>query len=127
MFNRTTYIDAGYRSASHVTVTEKRAPTDESVKLLKEMEEKAREKVINSIVVADTSFECKIQKSVDMLSMQDVYFVVYKMNGLKRTVQIRVNQHERLNAVETAQFIRDQVAFDIANEMIGNAIVESMR
>lgn len=126
MFDRT-YIDASVRGSSDKTVIEVRAPTDKSVELLKEMEEAARKKVIDSIVVADTSFQCKIHKAFDALSMQDIYSVVYKMNGLQRNLQIRVEQHEKLGVIETAERIRDQVAHDIATQMIGRAIQESFR
>ena len=52
MFFRNPYEDR-YPQDTTVNVTEKRAPTDESVRLLKEMEEAARNKVIETIVVAD--------------------------------------------------------------------------
>jgi hypothetical protein len=126
MFGRT-YIDNSFRGPSHVTVTENRAPTDKSIELLKEMEKAARKKVIDTIVVADTSFECKIHKTIDAMSLQDVYCVVYKMNGFQRDLQIRVDLHEKLGVIETAERIRDKVAYDIATHMIGRAIQESFR
>ena len=50
---RTTYVDRD------VTVTENRAPTDESVKLLREMEEKARASILDQIVVEDNIVKMK--------------------------------------------------------------------
>lgn len=41
------YIDK--RGPSRVIVTENRAPTDESIKLLKEMEEKVEKKVLSTL------------------------------------------------------------------------------
>jgi hypothetical protein len=120
---RNTYIDNSFRGPS--TIVEKRAPTDESVRLLKEMEEAARRKVEETIVVADTSFQCKIQKIYDAMSIQDVYHVSYSMNGLKQTVQIRVDRHEQLSPTQVACTIRDKVAVDIANVMLTTAFTRS--
>ena len=121
MFNTVhNYVD---RIPSHTSfsVTEKRAPTDQSVALLKEMEEAARKKVIETIVVADTSFECKIHKIYDAMSDQDRYAIHYKMNGLKRDVNVNIDRHKHFTPVEVACIIRDKVAVDIANEMIYTA------
>lgn len=120
---RNTYIDNSYRGPS--TIVEKRAPTDESVKLLKEMEEAARKKVEETIVVADTSFQCKIQKEFDGMSYQDMYHVSYSMNGLKQNVLIRVDRHENLTPAQVAVVIRDRVAVDIANVMLQTAFTRS--
>lgn len=49
MFN--TYLVSRQPSHHSVSVTEKRAPTDESVRLLKEMESAVREKVVESVRV----------------------------------------------------------------------------
>ena len=50
---RTTYVDRD------VTVTENRAPTDDSVKLLREMEEKTRASILEQIVVEDNIMKMK--------------------------------------------------------------------
>jgi hypothetical protein len=105
----------GFISAS---VTEKRAPTDESVRLLKEMEEEARKKVIETTVVSDTHFECKIHRSLDVFSAQDVYVVIYSLNGHKRSVKIGINSFDKPSPTDIAVAIRDKVAEDISNEML---------
>lgn len=120
---RNTYIDNSYRGPS--TIVEERAPTDESVRLLREMEEAARRKVEETIVVADTSFECKIHKSHDALSYQDIYHVSYSMNGLKQNVLIRVDRYQKLTPTQVAVVIRDRVAVDIANVMLNTAFTKS--
>ena len=119
------HVYGGHRGPSHVNVTEKRAPTDESIKILKEMEEAARNKVIETVVVADTSFECKIHKVHDIYSLQYIYHVIYKMNGIQRCIDIRIDQRDELTSVQSAICIRDRVALDIANEMISSAFVKA--
>lgn len=102
----------------NATITENRAPTDESVRLLMEMEQAARQKVIESTVVSDTAFECKIMKSKDFESSQDVYIVIYKLNNIKRSVNIKIDIWKQLSPTEIAVAIRDKVAEDISNEML---------
>lgn len=120
MFFRNSYEDR-YPQDTTVNVTEKRAPTDESVRLLKEMEEAARNKVIETIVVADTSFTCKISKEISMLNYQDVYTVVYSLGGRKKVTQAKVERHQELKPHEIAIIIRDAVAVDISNHLIATA------
>lgn len=106
---------------TNVTITEKRAPTDESVRLLKEMEEAARNKVLETIVVADTSFECKIHKMVDPINDQDVYNVVFSLGKQKRRTEVRVDKYRKLTPQEVAVAIRDAVAVDISNHLLSTA------
>ena len=119
MFFRSPYGD--YPQNTTVNVTEKRAPTDESVRLLKEMEEAARNKILKTIVVADTSFECKIHKMVDPINDQDVYSVIYSLGRQKKNTQVRVDRYKNLTPQEIAVFIRDEVAVDISNHLLSTA------
>jgi hypothetical protein len=51
MFNKSFYIDNSTSVRFPDTIVEKRAPTDESVKLLNEMQEKAKENIVKSVVI----------------------------------------------------------------------------
>ena len=110
-----------YSGSTTVNVTEKRAPTDESVRLLKEMEEAARNKVLETIVVADTSFQCKIHKVMDPLNGQDIYNVVFSLGGQKRRTEVRIDDYKMLTPQEVAVTIRDAVAVDISNHLLATA------
>lgn len=125
MFFRNPYEDR-YSQNTTVNVTEKRAPTDESVRLLKEMEEAARNKVLETIVVADTSFECKIHKMVDPINDQDVYNVVFSLGKQKRRTEVRVDKYRKLTPQEVAVAIRDAVAVDISNHLLATAFREGI-
>lgn len=114
----TKVYDSGY---TPVTVTEKRAPTDESVRLLKEMEEKAREKIIDSFAVKDTHFECKIFQEKDFLTLDTKFVVIYSMNGKKRTVNVCIEEGEIEN---TYKKLISAVANDIAHAMLADAFVK---
>ena len=47
--NKTEYVT--HEVTKNVNITEKRAPTDESIKILREMEEKTREQIVHSFYV----------------------------------------------------------------------------
>lgn len=126
MFFRNPYEDR-YPQNTTVNVTEKRAPTDESVRLLKEMEEAARNKVLETIVVADTSFECKIHKMVDPINDQDVYNVVFSLGKQKRRTEVRVDKYRKLTPQEVAVAIRDAVAVDISNHLLATAFQKGIQ
>lgn len=116
-----------YPQHTTVNVTEKRAPTDESVRLLKEMEEAARNKVLETIVVADTSFECKIHKMVDPINDHDVYTVVFSLGGQKRRTEARIDRYKKLTPYEVAVIIRDAVAVDISNHLLATAFQKGIK
>lgn len=109
---------------SHVSVTENRAPTDESVRLLKEMEAEARKKIIESTTVHNTEFTCKIHKYFDPVNDADMYKIIYTLNGKQGSVDINVELYKMLTPEQTACFIRDKVAVDIANKMLTTAFMD---
>ena len=125
MFNRTNYVTVK-DGPTYVTktTTEYRAPTDESVRLLKEMEEKAREKIIDSFTVNDTHFECKFFQEMDVTTQEMKYVVIYSMNGKKRTVNVRVEQGV---IADNYKKIISAVANDIAHAMLAEPFVKAMR
>ena len=125
MFNRTNYVTVK-DGPTYVTktTTEYRAPTDESVRLLKEMEEKAREKIIDSFSVNDTHFECKFFQEMDVTTQEMKYVVIYSMNGKKRTVNVRV---ERDVIADNYKKLISAVANDIAHAMLADPFVKAMR
>lgn len=106
-----------------VTINEHRAPTDESVKLLHELELAAEAKVVESVRVGDTTFECVVRCELDHLNHQIVYGAVFRLNGKHETAEVRVprkSQDEITNLLVGAPWdrIRDAIARVIADRMI---------
>jgi hypothetical protein len=108
------------RSESYVT--EKRAPTDESVRLLKEMESEAKQKIVDSITVNNTEFECNIQSEIDGLNDKTTYCVTYRMNGKKNRLYVDIPNWKRPTDVEVMIKVRDELAKDIASNMIDGVL-----
>ncbi len=119
MFNKYVYERAGHSSVSaRVDVTEKRAPTDESVRLLREMEAAAREQIVATTVVRNTEFECVIYKHHDCAAYEDMYRIVYSLNGRKLTTDVRVRRWDRPTEQQVVETIKAALANDIAAEVL---------
>ena len=108
-------------------VTENRAPTDDSVRLLKEMEDAARKKITETTVVSSTEFTCKLHKYHDALNAADMYAVIYTLNGKQSRVDLSVDCYKELTPEQTACLIRDKVAIDIANKMLHTAFMDAKK
>lgn len=67
-------------------VHEHRAPTEDSVRLLREMEAKAREAVERAVRVTDSPIDCVIHVSQDDLNDMTTWRCIYKLNGERRVV-----------------------------------------
>ena len=77
------------RNYNTTTITEKRAPTDESVRLLKEMEQEARSKLIESIAVyGDNKFNCTLAIEDNIMSLKSTLIVKFILNGDNHTLEI---------------------------------------
>ena len=111
------------------TVHEHRAPTDASVALLKEMEAAAEKKLIESVHVGNTAFECVIHTANDYLSDCVVMRAVFKLNGQQETVdhKWRPSGSDHLDGgkVEAMAVLRDKIANVIATKMINDALSRS--
>ncbi len=102
------------------TVQEHRAPTDDSVKLLREMEDKAEQQVVQSVRVGDTAFDCVIHLSHDMLSMKNKMRVIFSLGGRQMHEDV-VCEHVDDGPTMLGK-LRDAVARRVANEILGPAL-----
>lgn len=104
-------------------IHEHRAPTDESVRLLKELEEKAEAKIIETIRIADTSFECVVHQFLEAMTMDTVLRAVFSLNGKKHKAEHRFQEsiRDRMDHQKEFTALRDEVAKVIATEMICDA------
>lgn len=114
------------RTPTHVTVTEVRAPTDESVKLLAQLEAAARAKIINAISVGDATFECVVQQRIESESDTAIFTAVFSLNGKRLTAEYSVRSHEikagRALPAMVMDGVRDAIALKIAVEVLAPAL-----
>src|ERR1700680_185141 len=120
-----------YRGPSHVTETrtviEKRAPTDDSVRLLREMEAKAEARILESVRVADTVFECVVHSYRDVVNDKMVYRAVVKLNGRTVTAEHAVWTMDAKDLRAAWEALRDKLATAIASEVLKGAFAATMR
>ncbi len=121
MFNKYVYENRHSSVNARVDVTEKRAPTDESVRLLREMEAAAREQIVATTVVRDTVFECVIYMHHDLAAYEDMYRIVYSLNGRKLTTDVRVRRWDRPTEEQIVDTIREALGKDIAGQLLASA------
>ncbi len=121
--SRTKYV------TRNVNITEKRAPTDESVKLLREMEAKAEAEVVKAVSVGNATFECVVHQSRDMMSDLMRWRAVFKLNGKQMTADVETNPRDDggANLQGAMTKLRDEMAKMIATEVLHDGFVSLMR
>lgn len=107
-------------SSIAVSVIERRAPTDESVRLLKEFEDKAREKVVESMRLTNNTIESVIHRHDDPINMQTHFCIFYKVNGQQREVRCFVEDYKSTIS-DKRDAIWKAVSEDMAAFMLGHA------
>lgn len=115
MFNRIVIAPPARSQTVYTEITEKRAPTDDSVKLLREMQGAARKEVLRSIKVADNGFECVLHFVRDPVSGDDIWRAIIRVHGTAIELECRTQAHgpleDRIGKLVAA--ISDRLAQEI--------------
>jgi hypothetical protein len=101
----------------HVTVTEKRAPTDESVRLLREMEDKAEQQVVEAVKVGDAVFECVVHMIREPMSLDTICRAIFSLNGKQISVDSRTSDYNS-KPEDVARALVEAVSRRIAEEIV---------
>lgn len=112
MLNRYNFINRSPETINkYVNIEEKRAPTDESVRLLKEMEAEARAKIIDSFNLQNNLIDGKIYVSRDCINKGFAVVLVVEINGKKEEFCLKVKDLYRYDT------IRDEVLEDLYKQL----------
>lgn len=124
MFDR--YVTEVKQGPSRVDVHEHRAPTDDSVRLLREMEAKARDSVLATLVSRDNTFEGTVFVTPDPASCEMVVRCLFTLNGARHeTAPVRVRDRlGPLDAGEWVRKLRDAIAAEVANKLVVDNVGE---
>ena len=115
MFTRTEYVP--YEKKVSVNVTENRAPTDESVKILKQLEDEARNKILRSVACNENAFSgVRIDYCRDPMNMSHRYYLRFVLNGHEHIV-VTDCPHNDYDSVQKSlvELVSKQVAERIVN------------
>jgi hypothetical protein len=126
MFDRTNVV---YKFESdnlphHQTIIHKRAPTDESIKLLKEMEEKVEDKVLKAMRLEDNTLKTVVHLQEDMMTGDMNVLLNLKLNGEAIKLLVSYNSFDLttqgVDAVikQMHKTISDRIAEHVLNEAI---------
>jgi hypothetical protein len=115
MFNRT-YVDNSYRSPSKIEVTENKAPTDESIKILKEFEKAAMDKIVAMGKVEDNliNFKWYIINDPYALHDGDVCNCYFTLNGKEYDFQFTLPHSRYTPTSEIIDKIRENMLEKLA-------------
>lgn len=115
-------VNTSVTSTSNVTVNEHRAPTDESIRLLREMEDKVRESLSSGIQFGDNTFEATVYR--DLLNNSLV--IVFILNGQK--CYCSIGTHELImSKMPPMDLILERVSRIIASSIVGKVLTENFK
>jgi hypothetical protein len=118
MFNRTNVFLSEQPSYGYAEIKEVRAPTDDSVRLLREMEEKAREQVLKTVRLEDNVLKSVIHTYRNPLSCDVKFCVQLELNGRRLEKIITTSEWE----THEQQMVK---LFDSISKLIANEIMNS--
>ena len=108
-----------------IAVHEHRAPTDESVKLLREMEDAAKKKVIASYQIDNNGYTALMQMERDDLNDTYKGRVICELNGRRINVELTMSQ-DKFTVEAMAEALREDLASRIASQIIAESLQEMM-
>jgi len=103
-----------------VTITEKRAPTDESVKLLREMEASAAASVLNSVRLENCELDIVLHHMRDQFALDLLIAINYRLGGTRVTLYHTVRDLGEPRTVLNERISRELVA------ILSNSIAVNM-
>jgi hypothetical protein len=107
-----------------VEITENRAPTDESVRLLREMEDRAQARIVATTRVEDMGISCVIHKMAEPHTGDTKYAVIYSLNGKKYRADYTAEWSCKTKDEQARARViglRDALAADIATHLLVDA------
>lgn len=96
------------------TVTEKRAPTDESVRLLKEMEQAAQDKLLSITRLKDNSLDATWHIFEDPARDNMEAICRFSLNGQEHRIKIPIERSMRYKEDEIGAKIHEAITREIA-------------
>lgn len=99
------------------TININRAPTDESVRLLRDMEQQAKDQVIKAVKVGSTHFECVVHVMREHLSYTVTWRAVFKIGGKQMMTEFS-RPADQADPEAMAVGLREAVAKAIADEIL---------
>jgi hypothetical protein len=131
MFDKHVYVRGGgdhthyHRSEVH----EHRAPTDKSVELLKEFEQKAQDKVLGTVRLDGCEVSCVVHHMRDSMNLDHKFLIQYQLGNQRKTVNHTFRPGFHGNHDEMQRLARElctTLAEDIATSILAPAMDKAL-
>lgn len=99
---------------------EHRAPTDASVALLREMEQAAEKKLLDSVRLADCEIDCVIHHQQSVVAMDHHFVIDYRIGSKRVRLPVTVVGHKEHD--EILGELRDALALSVAAHLLAPAL-----
>ena len=120
MFNKT-FITQAPDYPQRITVNEHRAPTDESVNILRDAEDRAQKVIVQSTRVENCPIDVVLHQMVDHLNGSQKFACIFNLNGKKHRVDYehfsKVSEPAADDRLAKARGVRDAIAKEIATAL----------
>ena len=117
MFN-TYKIDNSYRGPDEIKVTEKKAPTDESIRLLNEFQQKAFDNVVECVQLSNNELtDVTYWLYPDHYSFNQRVRIRFKLNGKVKDFEFTL-PHERTNKADILKNIMEKIYTEISRDIL---------
>lgn len=104
-----------------------RAPTDESVRLLKEMEDAARNRIVDSMYIEDTACACVVQSFDNVIDRSISLVATLSINGEKMEVEYRGRDAPEAAVIKLRDMVAVRIAETILHPALGTTMLSKMR
>ena len=106
-----------------VTVNENKAPTDDSIRLLNEMQEKVLNNIIGRLTVNDNSLKASAIHFKDCSQMQNTIKVKYTYNGHERLVTYSYDNYEK-DIQKISEGLHKALSNDIGQVILNSSMMD---
>ena len=121
MFDQANFLASQF--PSHVTVNEKRAPTDESVRLLSEMQQAAENKVLKTTKLEANILNATVHSMKDTLNWHNQFRILLDLNGNR--IQVDAYTDPEKSVEDQMRTLYDAIAHRIAAEIMPKVFKDS--
>lgn len=129
MFNKSyhTYVNKSYGGPSEIKVTEKRAPTDESVRLLNEMQKKAFDDIVECVQLTNNELtDATYWIYPDHYSFSQRARIRFKLNGKVKDFEFTL-PHKLTDKADFQKKIMESIYMEISKEIFSGFVDKTLK
>lgn len=108
----TEYVDR------NITVKEYKAPTDESVKILNEMTEKALNNIVKTFSTSNNTLQAKVAVYQDHRMQVNEFMCKFTLNGKDHMLRVEINAYETPDMDSMVEKLYTKVCEKLAQELM---------